>query len=304
MSMKDILGKRMTCTFEVSPPKTDVGMAQLCGEGGVLQQLYTLQPDGIACTYGTGGADAGKNLEVLDRIVRDGKTTAVTHFTCLGSTRDGIRRHLQTYLDHGVDHILALRGELSPGRKDIGEVQDSAQLVQLIRKEFGSGFTIAVAGSPEGRRSMEEDIAALKRKRDNGADYILTRLCWDMERFYRWLDAVLAADIRMPIAVSVMPVVDQAATIQTALASNGSGLPEALAQIISQNWILPNPFVRDPFDAEAERKRADFKAAGMEYTVNQIRAYRACGINGIHLLTGNHFGDVARIAKEAGLRES
>ena len=86
MSVVDILDKRNTFSFEVFPPKTDVGMEKLCGEGGVLEKLYTLNPDYISCTYGAGGTNVGKNLEVLDKIVKDGKTTGVTHFTCIGNT--------------------------------------------------------------------------------------------------------------------------------------------------------------------------------------------------------------------------
>ena len=73
MSVKEIFDRRNAFSFEVFPPKTDVGMEKLCGEGGVLEKLYTLNPDYISCTYGAGGTNVGKNLEVLDEIVKDGK---------------------------------------------------------------------------------------------------------------------------------------------------------------------------------------------------------------------------------------
>ena len=79
----DILDKRAAFSFEVFPPKTDVGMEKLCGEGGVLEKLYTLNPDYISCTYGAGGTNVGKNLEVLDKIVKDGKTIGVRTFSPL-----------------------------------------------------------------------------------------------------------------------------------------------------------------------------------------------------------------------------
>ena len=74
MSVKDILKERMAFSFEVFPPKTDKGMVKLCSPGGVLDQLYELRPDYISCTYGAGGTNVGKNLEVLDKIKQDGKT--------------------------------------------------------------------------------------------------------------------------------------------------------------------------------------------------------------------------------------
>ena len=181
MSVADIYEKRATFSFEVFPPKTDVGMEKLCGKDGVLDKLYTLEPDYISCTYGAGGTNVGKNLEVLDKIQKDGKCTPVTHFTCIGNTKEDIKEKLQTYLDHGINHMLALRGDLPFGWTGTnGDLHYATELVKFVRKEFGDKFTIAVAGSPEGHiqcRSIEADIAFLKQKQDNGADYIMTQLC-------------------------------------------------------------------------------------------------------------------------------
>ena len=59
MSVAEIYEKRATFSFEVFPPKTDVGMEKLCGKDGVLEKLYTLNPDYISCTYGAGGTNVG-----------------------------------------------------------------------------------------------------------------------------------------------------------------------------------------------------------------------------------------------------
>ena len=314
MSVADIFEQRNAFSFEVFPPKTDVGMEKLCGEGGVLEKLYTLNPDYISCTYGAGGSNVGKNLEVLKKIKADGKCTPVTHFTCIGNTKESICDQLQTYLDNGIDHMLALRGDLPFGWKGTGgDLHYATELVKFVRQEFGDKFTIAVAGSPEGHiacRSLEADIAYLKQKQDNGADYIMTQLCWDMDQFRYWLDAIRAAGIWMPVDVGIMPVLDQAATINMALSHNGCVMDRELCRLISKYWIFPNPFCvglktakgdEACFEADVEGKKAAFKEAGIEYTIRQIDQYRACGINGIHLYALNKYDDVARIAKEAGL---
>ena len=96
MNVAEIMEQRNAFSFEVFPPKTDVGMEKLCGEGGVLEKLYTLNPDYISCTYGAGGTNVGKNLEVLKKIKADGKCTPVTHFTCVANTKEGIKDQLQT----------------------------------------------------------------------------------------------------------------------------------------------------------------------------------------------------------------
>lgn len=305
MSVAEIYESRATFSFEVFPPKTDAGMEKLCGAGGVLEKLYTLNPDYISCTYGAGGTNVGKNLEVLDKIKADGKCEPVTHFTCIGNTKEDIRTKLQTYLDHGINHVLALRGDLPFGWTGTnGDLHYATELVKFIRKEFGDKFTIAVAGSPEGHiqcRSLEADIAFLKQKQDNGADFIISQLCWDMDAFRRWLDAIRDAGIWLPVDVGIMPILDQAATINMALSRNGCVMDRKLCEIISKSWIFPNPFDKEPFDADVEGKKASFKQAGIEYTINQIDQYRACGVDGIHLYTLNKYEDVAYIAKESGI---
>ena len=107
-------------------------MEKLCGEGGVLEKLYTLNPDYISCTYGAGGTNVGKNLEVLKKIKADGKCTPVTHFTCVANTKEGIKDQLQTYLDNGIDHMLALRGDIPFGWTGTnGDLHYATELVKL-----------------------------------------------------------------------------------------------------------------------------------------------------------------------------
>ena len=297
MSVMDITKERRAFSFEVFPPKTDEGMEKLCGENGTLQQLYDLKPDYISCTYGAGGTNVGKNLEVMKKIRQDGKAIPVTHFTCVGNTREGMREQLQDYLANGIDHILALRGDLPHGWTGTGgDFSYATQLVKFIRDEFGSLFTIAVAGSPEGHiqcRNLEADIAYLRQKQDDGADYIMTQLCWDMDQFRYWLDAIRAAGITMPVDVGIMPVIDMAATINMALSHNGCVMPSELCKIISKYWIFPNPFA--PADDSLEQKKADFRKAGMEYTIDLIDQYRACDIAGIHLYALNKVDAVQEI---------
>ena len=306
-NVAEILKDRMAFSFEVFPPKTDAGMEKLCAEGGVLDHLYELNPDYISCTYGAGGTNVGKNLEVLDKIKKDGKAIPVTHFTCAGNTKESARRQLQTYLEHGVHHILVLLGDPVTFRAGSGDFPSTAALTDFIRQEFGNAFAISVAGAPEGypdSRPLEAEIELLKQKQDCGADCIVTRLCWDMDAFRYWLDAIRAAGIRLPVEAGVMPVVDQAETVGQVLSHSGGTIPRSLCGIISKNWILPSPFVKDPFDANAERKKADFRKAGLEYTVTQIQKYLDCGVDGIHLLTRNRFEDTALIVRESGIRNA
>ena len=300
--LSEMMKEKQLLSFELFPPKTDKGMENL---PVTIEHLCEFRPEYISCTYGAGGANVGRNMDVC-KMIQNAGTIPVTHFTCIGNTREGIRDQLKMYLDHGIDHMLALRGDLPFGWTGTGgDFKYATDLVAFVRKEFGDQFEIAVGGSPEGHiasRSFETDIAVLKQKQDNGADYVMTQLCWDMEQFKRWLDAIRKAGVTLPVDVGVMPILDEAATINMALSRNACVMPRELCKIISKNWIFPNPFEKDPFDVAAEQKRADFKKAGMEYTIRQIDEYRALGVNGIHLYVLNKWKDVTEIINESGIR--
>ena len=302
MKLSEAMKNKMLLSFELFPPKTDKGMENL---PGTIEHLCKYQPEYISCTYGAGGTNVGKNMDVC-KMIQDAGTIPVTHFTCIGNTAEGIKEQLQNYLDNGVDHMLALRGDLPFGWTGTGgDFAYATDLVAYVRKEFGDKIEIAVAGSPEGHiacRSLESDIAVLKQKQDNGADYIMTQLSWDMEQFKRWMDAIRTAGITMPVDVGIMPILDQAATINMALSRNGCVMPRKLCEIISKNLFFPNPFDKDPFDAAVDEKKAAFKEAGIEYTIRQIDEYRALGVNGIHLYALNKWKDVSEIIDRCGLR--
>ena len=302
VKLSDMMKKRQLLSFELFPPKTDRGMTNL---SETIQQLCRYKPEYISVTYGAGGGNVGANRQVC-RMVRNAGAVPVTHFTVIRNTKQGIREQLETYLKEGVDHILALRGDFPRGETTTGgDFNYATDLVKFIRDEFGEQFEIAVAGSPEGHiscRSLEADIGVLKMKQDNGADYIMTQLCWDMEQFERWLDKIRRAGVPLPVDVGIMPILDQAATINMALSRNGCVMDRELSRLISKYWIFPNPFDKAPFDDSLEQKKADFKKAGIEYTIRQIDKYRSLGVEGIHLYAMNKWKDVSQIIERSGIR--
>lgn len=302
VKLSDMMKKRQLLSFELFPPKTDRGMANL---SETIQQLCRYKPEYISVTYGAGGGNVGANRQVC-RMVRNAGAVPVTHFTVIRNTKQGIREQLETYLKEGVDHILALRGDFPRGETTTGgDFNYATDLVKFIRDEFGEQFEIAVAGSPEGHiscRSLEADIGVLKMKQDNGADYIMTQLCWDMEQFERWLDKIRRAGVTLPVDVGIMPILDQAATINMALSRNGCVMDRELSRLISKYWIFPNPFDKAPFDDSLEQKKADFKKTGIEYTIRQIDKYRSLGVEGIHLYAMNKWKDVSQIIERSGIR--
>ncbi|MDO4749542.1 MAG: methylenetetrahydrofolate reductase, partial [Eubacteriales bacterium] len=269
MKHTENMKRRMTLSFEVFPPRTEVGMNNLTGPGGVLERLCSLHPDHISCTYGAGGTSVGQQIPILSAISACG-TMPLAHLTCVGSTREQLYDLLQSHLDRGVDHVLALRGDLPVGQDNTGgDLHYATELVRFIRESFGDRFHLSVAGSPEGHiesRSLAADIAFLRMKQDEGANAIMTQLCWDMEQFKRWMDEIRRAGVILPVIVGIMPITNAASTINMALSRNACVMPRALCEIISRHWIFPNPFAPKEDPEIIEAKKAAFEEEGFAYT--------------------------------------
>jgi methylenetetrahydrofolate reductase (NADPH) len=115
MKLIETLNSRMSFSFEVFPPKTDAGMEKL---KGALKHYYSFKPDFISCTHGAGGSNAGRNVEVCEAIKEDGATEVLTHFACIGNTREKIDNELEHYLSLGVENILTMRATFRPAGKE------------------------------------------------------------------------------------------------------------------------------------------------------------------------------------------
>ena len=88
MKIIDRIQSGLTLSFEVFPPKSDKPLEPLLA---TLDQLYTLKPDFISCTYGAMGSNKGRNLEVVERIQSGGACEALSHYTCVGNTRADVQ---------------------------------------------------------------------------------------------------------------------------------------------------------------------------------------------------------------------
>lgn len=285
MTIPEIMKNRMCFSFEVFPPKEGQPLEPLLD---TLDHLYAFKPDFISCTYGAGGTNAGRNVEICEAIKDSDATIPITHFTCIGNSKDKIRDELRNYLSLGVDHILALRGDFPKGSASTGgDFNYANELIAFIKEAFPE-FSIAMAGDPEKHfeaSSFDEDIAHLRIKQDAGADFIMTQLCHDVAHYEWWVEKIRKAHITLPVDVGIMPVLAKDPTIRMAV-SNGSSIPRDLAEIIARYGDNPE----------------DFKKAGMEYTVKQIHRFISAGIDGLHIYSLNKWADISEIVRAAGIR--
>jgi methylenetetrahydrofolate reductase (NADPH) len=192
-------------SFEFFPPKTPGGMEKL---RAAWKQLAQLKPRFFSCTYGAGGSTRDRTLETVLEIRAAGHSAA-PHISCVGATRSDIAATLELYRAKGIDHVVALRGDLPSGAASAGELRHANELVELIRERTGGHFHVEVACYPEFHpqaRSPADDLMNFKRKLEAGADSAITQYFFNADSYFRFIDDCEAAGISVPIVPGVMPI--------------------------------------------------------------------------------------------------
>lgn len=192
-------------SFEFFPPKTAEGSDKL---RATRMQLAPLKPRFVSVTFGAGGSTQQGTLDTVAEIQREG-TEAAPHLSCVGSSREGIRAILDTYRNHGIHHIVALRGDMPSGMGEIGEFRFASELVEFIRAETGDWFHIEVAGYPEYHpqaRSPRHDLENFARKVKAGANSAITQYFFNADAYFRFVDDTRKLGVDVPIVPGIMPI--------------------------------------------------------------------------------------------------
>lgn len=192
-------------SFEFFPPKTADGAEKL---RATRQQLFPLGPKFVSVTFGAGGSTQRGTLDTVIEIQREG-VDAAPHLSCVGSTRENIRDILGTYRDHGIRHIVALRGDLPSGMGEIGEFRYASELVEFIRAETGDWFHIEVAAYPEYHpqaKSPRLDLEHFANKVKAGANAAITQYFFNADAYFRFVDDVSRLGVNVPIVPGIMPI--------------------------------------------------------------------------------------------------
>jgi len=192
-------------SFEFFPPNTPEGLQKL---RDTRRQLADLNPGFFSVTYGAGGATRDKSLGVVDEIAAEGLQVA-PHLSCVGSTRTGITELLEHWRARGVRRLVALRGDLPSGMVDAGEFRYASDLVEFVRATTGDWFHIEVAAYPETHpqaASVEADLVAFGHKVAAGADAAITQYFFNADAYFRFVDAVRARGLTLPIVPGIMPI--------------------------------------------------------------------------------------------------
>ena len=196
---------KVPVSLEFFPPKTPEGAEKL---RVVRAQLYALKPEFCSVTYGAGGSTQAGTFATVNEILAEG-VAAVSHFSCIGATRESVRAELQTLKTMGVKRLVALRGDLPSGYGAGGEFAYASDLVAFIRAETGRDFHIEVAAYPEihpQAKSADADLQAFVTKVKAGADSAITQYFYNSDAYFRFVDDVYKLGVDVPIVPGIMPI--------------------------------------------------------------------------------------------------
>ncbi|GLB34715.1 putative methylenetetrahydrofolate reductase [Lyophyllum shimeji] len=200
-------------TFEFFPPRTDLGFENLISR---ISRLSELNPLAISITWGAGGTTRERSIELASLTQTEYGVDTVMHLTCTNMEQGMVNDALRSAKAYGIQNILALRGDPPRGREEWiptdPRFNHATDLVKFIRSspEFATEFCIGVAAYPDGHGDNlldeEAELTFLKEKVDAGADFIVTQLFYDVDRFLQWLKRVREKGITVPVIPGIMPI--------------------------------------------------------------------------------------------------
>lgn len=270
MKTAELFKNKTVLSLEIFPPKRTAPVDTIYQ---TLDELKGITPDFISVTYGAGGSEnSHATLEIAASIKRQYGIESVAHIPCLNLTKDDVGSILKRLKQLGIENILALRGDRTPGLEPVGDFQYAADLVEFIRTQ--GDFNVIGACYPEGHQEsggLVRDIHNLKNKVDAGVSQLITQLFFDNEYFYRFRERLDLAGIHVPVEAGIMPVVNKK-QIERMVTLCGVHLPGKFTSMMERYG--DNPIA--------------MRDAGIAYAVDQIVDLTAQGVDGIHLYTMNN----------------
>lgn len=288
MRIGEFIAQRGTSlSFEFFPPRDKGAEDQLLQD---IARLGALNPAFVSVTYGAGGGTLKNTRHVILRVLQETSLVPMPHLTCVDQNRNELELILKDYMKHGIENVLALRGDPPKGAERFTPPKDgfcyAKDLVQLAASL--SGFSIGVAVYPEGHcesPDLEMDMHYTKQKIDAGADFAITQMFFDNSYFYGFLERAAKAEIETPIIAGIMVITD-IERIKTFSKRCGATLPDKIIQQFEK---------AGPIAEEA-------KKVGIEIATEQCADLLEHGIGYFHFYTLNRSDAVLQIVSNLGLQ--
>lgn len=211
----------------------------------------------------------------------------VPHLICGGFSKRDTEDALIDLNFLGIDNVLVLRGDAAKNEASFEpEPNGHGYAVDLLKQvvnlnhgiyqeeDLKNGgrmdFCIGVAGYPEKHfeaPNLETDMQFLKAKVDAGADYIMTQMFFDNNKFYQFMKDCRAAGIDVPIIPGLKPITNK---------KQLTVLPKIFHVDIPTE--LSSAIMKAKTDDEVER-------IGTEWLIMQSRELKKFGVPVLHYYT-------------------
>ncbi len=210
------LQRDVAVSFEYFPTNSDSAAEAL---DGCARRLDEVEPAYVSVTYGAGGSSRERTFATIERLQSTVSSPVAGHLTTVNATKAETLAVIDRYLDMGVRHIVALRGDppadaaRRPGAAAVVGYATAADLVAAVRtqarKHTDEHVTISVAAYPEVHpkaKSAQADLENLVDKIEAGADQAITQFFYDNGNYLEFLARCREAGIAVPIVAGIMPV--------------------------------------------------------------------------------------------------
>ena len=212
---------------------------------------------------------------------------AVPHIICGGFTRRETEDALIDLQFLGIDNALILRGDAAknessfepePGGnkyaidllKQVGQLNQGIYLDEDILNGGKTDFCMGVAGYPEKHfesPNFEIDLIKTKEKVDAGAEYIMTQMFFNNQKFLEYVQACRDMGITVPIIPGLKPITNK---------KQLTILPRIFHVDIPTE--LSNAINKCKTDVECEQ-------VGTEWLIQQSKELKAAGVPVLHYYT-------------------
>lgn len=264
--------KKPVLSFEIFPPKPEYPLDTVFQ---TIEEIRDLNPDFISVTYGAGGSNRSRTIEIASRIKKTYGIETVAHLTCVGHSPAELDQIVNEMKSEGIENILALRGDPPRDRPDIsfrpGNYRYAVELIRHLHRY--SGFCLGAAAYAEGHvdcKRWQDDWEYLRAKVEAGVDFLVTQLYFDNRVFYNFKENLLRMGVTVPVSSGIMPVLNPN-QIKRMIYLSGASLPAKLLHLLDKYGDQPG----------------EFEKAGIDYAINQINDLIESGVEGIHLYTMN-----------------
>ncbi|MFR9727635.1 methylenetetrahydrofolate reductase [Saccharopolyspora sp. MS10] len=241
---------------------------------GAAEAARVLPPGSTVTVTASAAKGLEATLETAAGLAATG-LRAVPHLAAR-SVRD--RAHLADLLDRaaslGSDEVFVVAGD-SPSRA--GEFPDALALLRAMDELGRRPGSVGITGYPERHPFLPDDdvVRAMSEKAEH-ADYAVSQICYDPERIARWIGAMRARGVLLPVHVGLPGAVDVAKLLRVSMRI---GLGESLRFLRKQHGVvsrLLTPFSPEPL-------------------VEALRSHLGpAGVAGWHLFTFNEIAGTAR----------